>query len=168
MAGDMTIRVDMGEVRRSSNASRPCCRSSKRETERVMTRVVIEGEARAKKGVSRDTSHYARSITHRVTSSPGIVVGQYGSNVPYAPAREFGRRPGAPMPPKGALLAWLRRHGIPAEMEFIIRRRIGRRGIPGEHVFRDTLAELKPLAEREFAGIKATLIAALNGRGGAR
>ena len=164
----MTIRVDMGDVQRSSNGSRPCSPAAERETKRVMTRVVIEGEARAKTGVSRDTSHYARSITHRVTSSPGIVVGQYGCNVPYAPVREFGRRPGSKMPPRGSLLAWMRRHGIPAEMEFVIRRRIGRRGIPGEHVFRDTLAELKPLAEREFAGIKATLIAALNGRGGAR
>ena len=164
----MTIRVDMGDVQALVKRFPAMLPAAERETKRVMTRVVIEGEARAKKGVSRDTSHYARSITHRVSSSPGIVVGQYGSNVPYAPAREFGRRPGAKMPPRGSLLAWLRRHGIPAEMEFVIRRRIGRRGIPGEHVFRDTLAALKPLAEREFAGVKGTLIAAMNGRGGAR
>lgn len=51
-----------------------------------------------------------------------------GSRLRYAAAVHNGRAPGKAWPPPGALLGWLRRHGIPPQAEFAIRRKIGLEG----------------------------------------
>jgi hypothetical protein len=165
MPDGMTIRIDLSEIHALGARLSDLAPALRTETARTMHRVVLEGEARAKRGVSVDTGHYRRSITSDVRVAPRAIIGQFGSNVPYAPVRELGRRPGARMPPPGALRGWMRRHGIPLELEFVLRRRIGRRGTKAEHTFRDTLKDLRPLAEREFMQMKPRLIAALRGRG---
>lgn len=53
---------------------------------------------------------------------------------------EHGRRPGARMAPKGALLDWMAYRGIPAEKEFVIRLYQSMRGTEGLHIL-DRLME---------------------------
>ena len=65
------------------------------QTAVAIRRVVIEGEGRTKRRVSRDTSHYARSITHDVFSSPRAIVGVFGSNVGVGNAALSTYTPGA-------------------------------------------------------------------------
>lgn len=160
----ISVRVDMREVAAFAARFPHIHQALSVGTARAITRVVLEGERRAKLTVAVDTGHYRRSITSDVQTTPRSVIGRIGSNVPYAPVREFGRRPGKRMPPRGSLLAWMRRHGIPREFEFVIRRRIARHGIQGEHVFQDVLRDLRPLLAREVAGLKPALIAALRGK----
>jgi hypothetical protein len=42
---------------------------------------------------------------------------------------EYGRRAGAKMPPKGSITQWLIARQIPLKLDYIIRKRIGERGI---------------------------------------
>lgn len=65
-----------------------------------------------------------------VTRGGRAVRAGWEATAPHAEVIQKGRRPGAAMPPKGVLLPWMGRHGIPPEAEFVVRRAIGRRGIP--------------------------------------
>lgn len=93
-----------------------------------------------------DTGTLRRSIAVDLSPMQAAI----GTNLPYAEAVEMGRRAGAPMPPAGSLLDWLRRHGIPAEMEFIVRKRIAQRGIPARPYLVPALDENEPAMQREF------------------
>lgn len=93
-----------------------------------------------------DTGTLRRSITTDVTPFLGSV----GSNLPYAPVVEYGRRAGAPMPPSGSLDPWMRRHGITAVSEFVIRRSIARRGIRARPYLIPALERNRAGIEREF------------------
>lgn len=53
-----------------------------------------------------------------------------GARSDHAAPVEFGRRAGAKPPPPGALADWLKRHGLPASMEYPLAQAIARRGIP--------------------------------------
>lgn len=101
----------------------------KQETSTAMTRSVIAIEADAKRRVPTDTHNLQRSITHEVQARGTDVIGRAGTNQPYAEPVEYGRRAGAPMPPSGAVLGWMRRHGIDQSAEYVIRRAISRKGI---------------------------------------
>lgn len=62
-----------------------------------------------------------------------VTKGQYGITA-YNTAKhsifvEGGRRPGARMPPKAAILAWVLRHGMPASAWWPVARKIAQRGI---------------------------------------
>lgn len=57
-----------------------------------------------------------------------------------------GRTPGKPGPPKGALLDWMRRKGIPAKRESFIQKRVGIKGIkavPFLYIWHDRMRKLK-------------------------
>lgn len=76
------------------------------------------GSARAKGGI------------REISRTGSQIVGKIGSRLPYAPVMlEYGRKPGARMPPPEALEMWTRPRGL-AGLEFVIARAIGRRGIP--------------------------------------
>ena len=93
----------------------------------LLTQAALLAEREARQGAPKDTSALARSITHEVKPLSARVY----SPLQYAIVMEEGRRPGAAMPPPQALLGWMRRHGIPASMAFVLARAIGRRGIKG-------------------------------------
>lgn len=57
---------------------------------------------------SYDTGNLARSITYRQVSD-GVV--EVGTNLEYAPVREYGRKPGT-FPNLDALVGWSARHGM--------------------------------------------------------
>ncbi len=60
---------------------------------------------------------------------------------------EYGRKPGAKMPPDEPIWDWMGEKGIEAEdgddkaALFLIKRAIGRRGLPALHIMRNALAE---------------------------
>lgn len=80
------------------------------------------------------------SIASKVEVQPGSVVGKVGSTLTgeqYPAVMEFGRRPGAAMPPPSALLRWVElRMGVrgAAAMHTAVRlaRSIARKGIKGK------------------------------------
>jgi hypothetical protein len=157
MAGD--VRADTSAVKAYGAAMKRAPQILKRETITAVNRITTEGEARSKRYVPTDTHHLQRSI--EVVSARevgGGVRGAWGTNLPYAKTMEEGRRPGAPMPPSGVLLGWMRRHGIDERFEFVVRRAIGRRGIAGKHYMKRAHDEVRPFIQRELrAAVKRTL-----------
>lgn len=139
----------------------------RREMTNAMRRAVLTGEGRSKRIVAaerRDTSHLLRGITSDVTQISSGVRGVWGTTVPYGRVIHDGRRPGAAMPPQGALVGWMRRHGIPASAEFVVRRAIARRGIKAVPFLRRALQEVRPQIRREFEQVPKRVIAHLRGR----
>jgi hypothetical protein len=63
------------------------------------------------------------------------IVAPGGGSRDYAAVVENGRRPGARMPPPQALRNWLRHHGLPESMAFVVARSIARKGTKGAHMF---------------------------------
>lgn len=131
----------------------------------AMRRIVIAGQTLSRGLAPVDTGRLRDSITGRVTAVGGDVRGSWGTSLPYAEAVEEGRRAGAPMPPQGALLGWMGRHGIEASLEFVVRRAIGRRGTKARWFLRDAKERVAPVVERELS---AGLGRALDRIGGGR
>lgn len=96
--------------------------------------IFLQGEAR--KNIysvgAVDTGRLGNSIG---IENDGDMSRLVGTNLTYAPTVEEGRKAGAKMPPAGALLAWMGRHGISADSEFAIRRGIARNGIAARPFF---------------------------------
>lgn len=120
-------------------------------------------EGLAKRYVPKDTHTLERSIDGVARPIAGGMSVVVGTNLPYAEAVEKGRGAGKPMPPAGALTTtgWLRRHGIDASAEFVIRRAIGRRGIPPKPYLLKAFAELKPQIAAEFGAVSRRVLARL-------
>ena len=106
-----------------------------REFGKAMQLSVLAVEGSAKEAAPVDTGNLRRSITSTATPFEGRV----GTNLPYGPVMEHGRSPGAAMPPAGSLLGWMGRKGIPAELEYVIRRAIARNGIAGKRYMEQAL-----------------------------
>src|SRR5262245_14769546 len=69
--------------------------------------IALYAERQVKVAAPKDTSALARSFTTQVRGLTATV----SSPIGYAAVMEFGRRPGAPMPPPASLAGWARRHG---------------------------------------------------------
>jgi hypothetical protein len=144
------VRIDFREIAALRRQLPEVVPAMKDESAIILTRVGATGVGIAKKRVRKDTGKGRRSIT-------SLVRGQtlhLGSPLLHMRVMEKGRRPGAKLPPKGVLLGWMRRHGIPAENEYVIRRAIARHGIEGDHVFEETLRELVPIAKHELRELR--------------
>jgi len=81
-------------------------------------------------------------VVQHGTAISGIV----GHGSKYGDVIEYGRRPGKKMPPAGSMLRWVEiktgLSGKPAQrVEFLIRRKIGKVGFPGVHMFENTFKE---------------------------
>lgn len=111
--------------------------------------VALVVERAAREGMPKDTSEGARSIAAQINGLEARV----SSPLAHVTVMDQGRRAGAAMPPQGALLGWMRRHGIPAEAEYVVRRGIARRGIKGRFFYRKAEAKGRdaiPGAVRKF------------------
>ena len=63
------------------------------------------------------------------------------SRLQYSIYVNLGRRARKRQPPPGALIEWLRLKGIPDELEFVIARAIGKRGIPEDPYLEDAFEQ---------------------------
>jgi hypothetical protein len=86
-----------------------------------------------------------------------LVKGEVASAHQYAEVIEKGRTAGKAMPPAGVLVRWLEvKLGLDVatakRVEFVVRRKIGKKGFPGRHMFEKSVTEnqgaLDAMAER--------------------
>lgn len=124
----------------------------------MVDRLTDRGVKESKQRVRKDTMALRDSIRKdRARWIGDRAVGGWGTDSPYGETSEKGRRPGRPMPPKGVLLGWMGRKGIPASAEFVVRRAIGRKGIaaqpfmaPGEDEVRRAIPAEKQITARRI------------------
>lgn len=125
-----------------------------REGGNALARSAAQVEADAKRNITDigavDTGMLRRSIATELRPGNSPIEASIGTNLQYAATVEVGRRPGAPPPPPGVLLDWMRRHGIPAEAEYPMRMRIGRYGIDGRPYLGLALIDNEAAIQREF------------------
>jgi len=95
---------------------------------KAMDKSLAKIAADASEIAPRDTGLLASSMAYTMWPEGDDLWGVVYSPLKYAPAVEWGRTPGEAMPPKGALLGWMKRHGIPDEYEDNIRFAIHARG----------------------------------------
>ena len=93
------------------------------EQVRAMTASLLLVEADARRNAAHDTRQLLNSITHRVTTEPGGLLGRVGPSARHGLYVERGTRPH--WPPAAPLVGWARRHGVPV---FAVQRAIARRG----------------------------------------
>ncbi len=90
-----------------------------------------------------------------------VVRGIVGHQSPYGDVVELGRTAGKTWPPEGALLRWIEvklgvSEAVSKKLEFVIRRKIGRKGFPGAHMFEQAIKQGWPRLKQIFddAGFK--------------
>jgi len=111
--------------------------------------ILLEREAKVGARVAVDTGRFRGSITHEIDSAPMPLWGETGTAVNYAPAIEYGRKPGK-MPPVDALKPWARRHGMPESAAFAIARKIQKYGIKGKFIFKQAYEKSEARISRYF------------------
>ena len=147
-------------------------------------------EASARQATPQDTRRLAGSLTNRITGTYPSLVGEVGPSVRYGLFVEFGRRPGARMPPVDALIGWVTRHWNPAfigplrtgqlrprraagrgvsqamirSRAFALARAIQRRGIPARPFMRPAFETNRARIDAGFARIGLRLVAYLAGQ----
>lgn len=97
------------------------------------------------------------SIKPTPTRNRGALVwGGAGTSVKYAPVMEYGRRPGARMPPVAPLKDWVKaKMGITKQSDidraaWAVAFSIARKGIEPRYFFRDALKAITPALQRDF------------------
>jgi len=119
---------------------------------------LLEGKVRDKtpQGVYGMQGGLRASIHGEVVEQGVSVMGIVGHGKgTYGDVVEYGRRPGQKMPPKGALIRWVElRTGLSGKaaqsVEFLIRRKIGKEGFEGAHMFEKTWTECQGALQRMF------------------
>lgn len=156
------IDVDTRQLMQLASRMRGADRIVGEELVRAGQRSILAVEQTSKQIVAserRDLGNLVRSITGEVRPVAGGLQLIAGSNAPYAEVVHEGRGANKPMPPQGVLLPWMRRHGIPDSAEFVLRRKIGRDGIPGIFFFKRAFAQQRAAIGREFAQVPARVMA---------
>lgn len=94
----------------------------------------------------------------QLTAGPGVGGDEF---MVQAETIEHGRGAGKPMPPKGELLPWMARKGIPEEAEFPIRRKIAEEGLQGQPFpfIAPAFAEVGPIVDEAMDAIAASITA---------
>jgi len=121
-------------LNRSAIGARPAATAGMRKAGAALAQQMRENLRRHDKGGGRleasiDWRLDGRRGQQRLEVGPGI---DDESVLGYAFVIEEGRRPGAPPPPRGALLPWLQRVGLPPAAEYPIRMKIAREGLHGQ------------------------------------
>ena len=109
----------------------------------LVNRVLFTGQAELMRTTPVDTGQLRQSWTVlRADWQVRPVTGTVGTNKAYALPVDQGRAPGS-MPPAGALLPWMRRHGIPEDREYLIRRKIFRVGTVAHRMSEQAAARME-------------------------
>lgn len=123
-----------------------------RPLEKLLTDLGLLAQRVARQQAPRDTATLQRSIGLEVKPLYATVA----THLVYASVMEFGRRPGARMPPLKALEGWARRHGFDKDSIFVLARAIARRGIKGRFFMKKAaIAVEKDMPSRVNAMIRA-------------
>ena len=154
----VTIAFDLSDVARLGARLDLIETEIEQEIRAVLADEMDAAEIRARANIRIDTGENRNKTRGTVQRVPGGAIGRLGSSAKHAYVMELGRRPGGRMPPSGVLLGWMRRRGIPEDREFVIRRAIGRKGIPADHNLRDTMRRSLPQIERELTAIGPRVI----------
>lgn len=131
---------------------------------------IIEKEGRM--GVGGSEVGLYKSIAGEVVDrGTPLIKGIVGTSEPYGEVIEMGRRPGKAMPPEGVLLKWLAlKLDVSGEeakrVEFLVRRKIGRKGFPGIHMFERVFTENRAKIQKIFEKAGFDIVTKL-GEGGA-
>jgi len=117
----------------------------------------LEGKVKenAPTGVYGTQGGLVATIHGEVVEHGDAVTGIVGHQSKYGDVIEMGRRPGQKMPPAGTLLRWVEIKtgltGKPArQVEFLIRRKIGKKGFEGAHMFEKAWNENQDALKRIF------------------
>lgn len=102
-----------------------------------------------------------------VQKGEAMVKGIVATQSAYGEVVEKGRRAGKTWPPEGALLRWIElKMGVDAvqakRLEFVIRRKIGRKGFPGKRMFEKTWESKFPAIQRMFETAGFTIARKIN------
>lgn len=140
----MDIRLTTRGFDTFVNRNRKAPEIIRRHMTKAINVIVIAGEGIAKKLAPRDTSHLARSITHRVESLGGTVRGRWGTALSphYGPDVEYGTRPH--WPPVSALEGWARRHGA---NPYAVAAGIAKHGTKAQPFMRPSFQQVAPKAK---------------------
>jgi hypothetical protein len=123
---ELVVEVDATRLARLAGRLGPAL--YERAVGDLVSDLTVLAEREARLAAPRDTGALARSIAGRATG----LTGRVATSLVYAPVMEYGRTPGARMPPPAALAGWARRHGFSGRgATFVLARAIGRRGIRG-------------------------------------
>jgi len=143
------------------------------ELRRAMQASLLLIEADARVNASRDTGRLAGSISNRIDGTGLVLEGHVGPSVGYGRYVEFGRTPGARMPPVSALIGWVQRHfhnprqrvtdATLRSEAFALARAISRRGIPPRPFMQPALTKNLPQIEALFAAVGARVAAQIVG-----
>lgn len=96
------------------------------------------------------TGHMRQGIAVSETSSGGYPAVIVAPSALYGGVVEFGRKPGA-WPPAGALTLWMERKGIDPKLEYVIRRKIGKKGTKAQPFLVPALDKATPTILRIYA-----------------
>lgn len=146
----MEISIDTGELNALAARYQGAGAVIERQMGQALAETGIAVQSRARELAPVDTGRLKNSIQYEVRSDAAVI--RAGSDgVTYAATMEYGRAPGAALPPAGSLLGWMKRHGIPEELEYVVRRNISRRGISGRQYMQQALQDTRDSIERYFA-----------------
>jgi hypothetical protein len=120
-------------------------------------------KGRTPQGVMGAQGGLLASIQGEVREPGGDVLGIIGTPSIYGLAIEKGRKPGGKMPPAGVMVRWIEvKMGVGEEeakgIEFVIRRKIAKKGTDGAFMFQQTMEEDGPQFQNIFEryGIRIT------------
>lgn len=112
-----------------------------------------------------DLGAFKKSVLYRTTRKGLLVEGEvYATDTPDGKVAviEYGRLPRRKMPPSGALLGWMSRHGISPKLEFVVRRNIADHGIKGKFPFRKAFAKNRGLFQSQARDLQTVVTRAIN------
>lgn len=145
-----TITIDASEIFQLAQQLNGSARIVAEESKVAMERSALTVQNAARLNLHNqqaiDTGQLVNSIAREVKPFEARV----GTNKTYGATVEHGRQPGAPMPPPGSLRGWMARHGIPAVLEYVIRRAISRRGIRARPYLLPALEDNRAAITKEF------------------
>lgn len=95
-------------------------------------------------GVFGDQGGLHSTIAGEVEKGTTVIKGLVGHSKPYGEVIEKGRRAGKAIPPKGSLVRWMEvklgmEKATAVKKEFVFRRKIGKKGFEGAHMFENAL-----------------------------
>lgn len=156
MAGIET-RFRFGEIRDLADNIPSIVPAVERRLDDIGLAMADKGADLVRSKMRKATGRGQRSVGVRVTGRQFA----FGSPLIHVLVMDQGRRAGAPLPPKGALLPWMRRKGIPERDEYPIRRAIAKRGIKGDHTFAQVRGVLQPEVAQRLGDVELDIMAAM-------